>query len=196
MTTNEDKHKGKSNTGKKFSYVYDEIGYKLGGCYAFTPYDNIDRNGKTLVKVGFTVNFRNRFEDYYTSFTTGVYILNLLENPTIKPIPSRDDKKDTNKFYYIKRVFYLKVERFIMDEIIRLGGIRIKSTTRITNADEKGGETEWFYTKIEWVKQAFRNAKEMYDGRLYSPKQDIKKQAKEDLANKDKKFVGNIITFV
>ena len=196
MTTNEDKYKGKGNKGKKFSYVYDEIGYKQGGCYAFTPYDNVDRNGKTLIKVGFTVNFRNRFEDYYTSFTEGVYILNLLENPKIKPEPTRDVKKDTKKFYYVKRVFYLQVEKFIMAEIIRLGGIRVKSTTRITNSDENGGDTEWFYTSPQCVKQAFSTAQNKYEGRLYSPKQDIKKKGKEDLANPDKKFVGTIITFI
>ena len=170
----------KKLTGKKETYVSDTLGFKLGGCYSFTPYDNIDRNGKTLIKVGFTTNFRHRFEDYYTSFTEGVYILNLLESPT-KDIRFRD--KDSKQVYTVKRVRYMQVEKFIMNHIIKNGGLRVKSTTRMRNADIFGGDTEWFYTNFKTVTNAFNAAQNEFGGRLHTENQDIKAKVKEDLAS-------------
>ena len=192
MTTNEDKYKGKGFKGNKFTYVRDELGFNYGGIYAFTPYDNISGDKRTLIKVGMTNNFNRRFDGYYTSFPDGVFVIALLQDPV--------DNIDSVEV----RTHNKHAENYVIEELIRNKQTkRVKSKTRITNADEDGGQTEWFYTTPNIVKamfeRAFKKFKGLSDGRktkLETYNNNIVKDTQEKMNSGKPYFEGKIITFV
>ena len=187
----------KKLTGRKENYITDILKIKGGGLYAFTPFSNLTRVGnKTLVKIGFATTFFKRFEQYYTSFPTGVYIINFLENPTVDKA-TREQRNDNRKFYYVKRALYCVIEKEIMKRIIEKGGIQIRSKNRIRKANEDGGLTEWFYTDIKTVNDVFKDVSEIFKGgKLYKGPDNIKEKGKEEMALPKDKFVGNVVTFI
>ena len=64
-----------------------------------------------------------------------------------------------------RKKYYRKIETVIFKDIEEHGGDRVKATTRIRNADENGGDTEWFYTDEKTLDNAFKNAYKIYGGR-------------------------------
>ena len=72
------------NTGKKWSVMRDELKITGGGLYAITPFSKLDEYGNTLFKIGLATTLHKRMEDYHTVFPMGMYICDVLENPTVK----------------------------------------------------------------------------------------------------------------
>jgi hypothetical protein len=150
----------KNNTGKKMSVITDELELKGGGMYCYLPYATLDKKKKAIFKIGIADNFEKRTEQYHTYFPEGVYMLAFLENPRI-PIKTRSKTETTIKSQY------LKIEKFIMNYLTVGGAIRVYSTTRIRNANEKNeGATEWFYTGERLIHEAFIEAEKKFGGNL------------------------------
>jgi hypothetical protein len=162
----------------KDKVLYDLDNFPLkkneGGLYSILPYERLNR-GKALFKVGLADNFDKRFENYHTDYPIGFYIKNLLASPTkhkedfkVKPIyeglrPSPEEKTVAKKATNIK---YLKhVEKFVFKEIKENGGKQLRTTTRVREANENGGVSEWFYTNERTLDNAFKEAKEKFGGK-------------------------------
>jgi hypothetical protein len=137
---------------KKRTYVGDDLGMKGGGCYAWLAFENVGTNYKAPFKIGYTMDFKKRTEPYLTSHPLGVYFVAFLEKPRIPNI--------TNKKAYIR------IEKFISERIVELGGKRVISTSRPKkNIDENGrGETEFIYCNVKKIHDAFKEAQELYGG--------------------------------
>ena len=146
---------------KKFTIVYDELQIKGGGLYCFLPYSNLDKHHKSILKIGITLNFRSRIEQYHTYFPNGVYMVAFLEEPTA-PIKTRSKKGMT------KKELYLKIETFIMDYMMKKGAKQVFATTRIIKLNENNkGQTEWFYTDENLIHEAFTEAKKKFGGETH-----------------------------
>ena len=179
----------KNNTGRKHSVLKDELGIKGGGIYCLTPFDRIDENGKTVFKIGQSVDLENRLNSYHTDFPTGLYICCILENPPIRTMGTRKYVKADTKI-----AKYLKIEKFIFDYISERGAVQVYSTARIKNANvNKEGATEWFYSDELLIQEAFNIANKKFGGTLhlfYLP--DLNKEY-ETKSKKKPNFIGNIV---
>lgn len=142
---------------KKYSVFRDELDIKHpnGGIYCFMAFEYLDKNKKAVFKIGQTTRpLEKRGDNYHTYFPMGVTTIANLENPT----DGLEDKTnaDTRK----KR--YEQIEKFIINDIIEKGGYQIISTAKSTNR----GKTEWVYTDIDSIYDAFTKAKAKYGGTL------------------------------
>jgi hypothetical protein len=172
---------------KKQTIVRDELNHKGGGIYCYLPFEKLDIHKKAVFKVGLAINFNKRVENYHTYFPLGVYMIAFLDEPPI-PITLR------NKSITSKKSHYLKIEKFIINHIVKNGGVIIHSTTRVNNPnDDKEGATEWIYTNEETIHNAFLDAKKKFSGLLdlYSLG-NINKIGNENEKNKPN-YVGKII---
>ena len=169
---------------KKFKVVKDDLNIKGSGMYCFLPYEQLDEHHKGVFKVGMTIGpFEKRTEQYHTYFPLGVYMVAFLENPTVPKT-------------HTKTSYYLKIEKFIFDSIQSNGGIRIYSTTRIKNPNEKKeGETEWVYCDVHAINSAFLAAQKMFGGKAHTfslRKLNLNKKLREK--EKDEpNYVGKIV---
>ena len=167
---------------RKPSFIRDTLGMvsDRGGLYAIYPFDNINKDGFGLFKVGMAKeSLHNRCDHYYTYFPEKFIIVSLLEFVDYPPevyadkryksvIKLRKSKKNPEgavKTVYHKYVFEKEKEchKFLLDK----GSTQLYSNGRVTNPqlvvgdnDElvklsKKGATEWFYTKEEWIKEWF-----------------------------------------
>ena len=166
---------------KKFSVFEDELDLKHpnGGIYCFFPFDSFDKNKKSIFKIGITTRaLKKRGESYHTYFPTGVTTIAYLENPS---------KGMGNK---TRKAYYEEIEKSIIDYIVEeTGGYQIKTTAKSIN----DGKTEWVYTDIDSIIEAFEVAHHKFGGKgdqfLFD---DIyKARHKEKLRNKH--FVGRIV---
>lgn len=187
----------KNNTGKKIT-VIDELDIKGSGVYCFLPFEKLDKNKKAVFKIGIaTRSFKNRVEQYHTYLPKGVYMVAFLVNPSNRRLRSKTEDLTLKQLY-------LKIEKFIIKDIIENGGKRIYTTTRVKNPNERlEGETEWVYTNEEIIHNAFRKAHEEFKGELklfnletYNP-QSKKLESINDIAkeneNKKPNYVGEIV---
>jgi len=170
--------------------IHDLEDFKLkngdGGLYAILPYDRIDKNGNGLFKVGQADDYKKRFENYHSYYPLGFYYKNLLANPKANRKVNGErlsDKKYLNK-----------IETFIHNDIKKLGGKQLLSTTRIKYAKQNnniGGDTEWFYTNEKTLDTAFQDANNKFGGLNYSAHlKDINKTA--NLKQKKATYTGEI----
>lgn len=155
-----------------------------GGLYAILPYEKLNRNKKALFKVGLADNYDRRFESHHTYYPLGFYYKNLLLNPkkNIADIRKQTDeqfkKKNQGqrptpaqraalkKLTNIKN--YLSAEKAVFAEIKELGGQQLRTTTRVRDANETGGVSEWFYTNEKTLDKAFEKAHKDFGGKLLS----------------------------
>jgi hypothetical protein len=152
----------KNLTGKKAVVLRDELNITGGGLYCIMPYETLDRKGNAIFKVGLALDFNKRMEQYHTYFSNGVYYDAFLQNPPVRTIETR------NKPLQTKTKLYLEIEKFIIDDIVKNGGKRIYSTTRIKNKnDKKEGSTEWIYTNEDTIHRAFLTAEKKYGGQSH-----------------------------
>jgi len=66
---------------KKYTIVYDELQKRGKEFYCFLPYSNLDKHHKSILKIGMTLDFGSRIEQYLTYFPNGVYMFAFLEEP-------------------------------------------------------------------------------------------------------------------
>jgi hypothetical protein len=172
---------------KKHTVLRDELMIKGGGVYCFLPFDNIDKFGNAVFKIGVAIDFNSRTEQYHTYYPLGVYFVAFLKEPRT-PIHLRGKKQITTKEQY------LKIEKYVLEYLVDHGGENIKSTTRTRELNEKlEGKTEWVYAGEKLIHKAFVEAQKNYGGEvmLYSLK-GINKKA----VNKEKiipNYEGKII---
>ena len=181
----------------KFKVIHDIEDFPVratdGGLYAILPYEKLDKDKKALFKVGLADNFDRRFESYHTYYPLGFYYKNLLLNPnkqlnevrkktneqfkkTHKGRPTPEQREALKKTTRIKN--YLSAEKSVFRDIKELGGQQLRTTTRVKNANETGGESEWFYTNQETLDKAFAKANKEYGGKLLATHlNDINKNA-------------------
>lgn len=169
---------------KKFSVFEDELGVKHpnGGIYCLWPFDSFDKNKKSIFKIGITTRaLKKRGESYHTYFPTGVTLIANLENPSIGL-----NKKGKEA----RRAFYEEIEQSIIDYIVdETGGYQIKTTAKSIN----DGKTEWVYTDIDSIIEAFEVAHYKYGGtgERFDFDDYYKQKHREKL--KKKHFLGRIV---
>lgn len=125
--------------------VVEDLKIKTGGIYCFLPFERLDEHNCAVFKIGLSVDFRNRIEQYHTYFGLGVYMVAFLEY-------KGDEKKTRSQLQTI--------ERYVFNHIKEAGGVPIKSTTRVKNS----GSTEWIYTNEKDIHDAFQSAWKHFQG--------------------------------
>lgn len=161
----------KRMTGRKKNVLMDDMGYKKtdGGLYCILPFANLNENAEMkgdermgAFKLGMTTSFVQRLDQYHTTFPLGVHIFAILSDIPIPP-GTRARPKPT------KKTWYLKAEKFLFQEITRLGAKQVRSTTRIhglgTNL-ELGGQSEYFLCSIDQIHEAFTSTWKKFGGQL------------------------------
>lgn len=165
---------------KKHSVFEDELHLKHpnGGIYCFLPFNSFDKNKKSIFKIGMTTKaLRYRGDGYHTYFPMGVATIAYLENPS-KGIGSQ-----------ARKAFYEKIEKFIIEKIIESGGYQIKTTAKYSNE----GKTEWVYTDLDTIIEAFEMAHYEYGGTgdQFDLDDDYRARNREILRKKH--FIGRIV---
>jgi T5orf172 domain len=146
-----------------------------GGVYAYLPFDNLDKDGKSIFKIGMTTNFHKRENNYHTSLPQGVWRAATLQNPTEKAYSGKTEED--------LAAHYVKIEKKIFKDIRDYGG-KVLSKNHRRKYNE--GETEWIYTNEDNIEKAFNVAEDKYGGHLTIGT--LNKLPKE----KDATFVGKI----
>ena len=118
------------------------------GIYCFFPFDQLDKKGFGVFKIGMTTSFDNRIKNYHTYLPKGVYYKCFLKNPTQK----RNGMDVAS--------YYIHIEREIFDDVKTLGGQVITMDIRKNNY----GETEWIYANEQMIEDAFDKAYAKYGG--------------------------------
>ena len=168
---------------RKPSFIRDTLGMvsDKGGLYAIYPFDNINRDGFGLYKIGMAKeSLHDRCDHYSTYFPDKFIIVSLLvfleyppevyANPkkyqSIKTIrKSKQNPDGGKKFIYNRYIFEREkaCHKFLLDK----GSTQLYSNGRVRNPQvavgdtgepvkiSKKGATEWFYTKEEWIKEWF-----------------------------------------
>jgi hypothetical protein len=178
------------NTGRKVSVIRDELKISGGGLYCFLPFDNLDKDKKSIFKIGLANDFSHRVEGYHTYFPNGVLMVSFLQNPPV-PRMTRANPGETKKVTH-----YAVIEKFILNYISANGGKRIHSTTRVRNPDsESKGATEWTYIDQHTIHDAFTQAKLKFGGNLhtYNINENTYKATLKKEKDKKNTFVGEII---
>ncbi len=178
----------KRNTGKKYTVQGDELNVRGGGIYCYMPFEELDAHNKALFKIGLAIDFNKRLENYHTYFPLGLYMVAFFANPPV-PMQLRGQKRITKKMHY------QTIEKFIFNYVSDHGGNRIYSTTRVRNPNaENVGETEWIYTTVNSIHEAFHAAWKKFGGNepMIFNLEGINKTAK---ANEKKlpSYVGRIV---
>lgn len=169
----DDKHFG--DLVHKFEQRPNDI--KHGGVYAYLPFDNLDKKGKSMYKIGMTKNFYKRESNYHTYLPKGMWQVAFLVKPT-KYKPSDDNNK-----------YYAMVERWIFKRVIALGGKVLSEHYRSRNK----GETEWVYTDEDTIHTAFEEAQKRFGGKeiLF----DTNAGLPDSKDKRDARFVGEIFFY-
>ena len=167
----------KKLTGRKYQVFRDEYQLRgLGGCYCLMPYERLDDKNKCLFKIGMTLDFTSRIEEYHTYFPEGLYSVAFLVDPIV---PEWDFTKkkiwfDNNKGAKIKDLQkamrtarYKEVESFLFEQVrLSPSAQRLFSTTRVRQRDPitKKGATEWVYTDCDTIHLMFDKAHSTFPG--------------------------------
>jgi hypothetical protein len=125
----------KNNTGKKVSVLRDELLIHGPGIYAHTPYQNLDKKGRLLYKIGESSDLVTRIDNYHTYFLEGVYITATLTNikgktETRSATANRTAKRKNTP--QPPKSLRLEIEKFIIDHIAQnKSAHRLYSTARV-----------------------------------------------------------------
>jgi hypothetical protein len=174
---------------KKKLVLKDELDIKGGGIYCILPYERLNKEKKAVFKIGLATDFNKRMESYFTSYPLGFYYVAFLENPTAKRISRKNGRYElTIKEYYIK------IEKLVIDTIIKNGGTLITSTARVHHLNESmEGQTEWVYATENMILDAFDVANKKYGGILHKfHLKGINKIAKSNESNKPN-YIAEIV---
>ena len=178
----------KNKTGRKWSVLKDELKISGGGIYCVTPFDTLDNHGKTLYKIGMSLDLSKRLDDYITYFPNGVYMIAFLANPPVRVRDTRYVSQET------KKSKYSKIEKDIFDYLVSKKAVQIHSPARVRNLnDRKEGQTEWFYCSEELIHEAFQQAYDKFggDGHLFTFENINEKAAASE--RRKPNYVGKII---
>jgi hypothetical protein len=167
----------KKLTGRKYGIFRDDYGLKnAGGCYCFMPYDKVDDNNRCLFKIGMTLDFTKRIEEFHTYFPEGIYSVAFLVDPTVEDWNNAEKtqwyaKKKKNENMTLAKAMktkaYKEIESFLFEQVqSQPSAIRLYSTTRVKDPHPttKKGITEWVYTDCDTIHAAFDVAHAKYPG--------------------------------
>ena len=173
---------------KQPKVIKDILNIKGGGVYCYLPFEKLDDEGNAVFKIGMAIDFTQRTGAYHSYFPLGVYLVAFLINPEMK-VTRFDTVKSS------KTSFYKKIEKQVIDYIIKNGGQRIYTSTRVLQPNEDNyGSSEWIYANETVIHEAFIKAQEEHGGRteLYYLDNNINTIAR---ANKRKKpnYVAEIV---
>ena len=118
------------------------------GVYCFFPFDQLDKKGFGVFKIGMTTSFDNRIRNYHTYLPKGMFFKCFLNNPTKK------------KSGMELAAYYKLIEKEIFEHVKALGGQVITMDIRKHNY----GETEWIYANEKMIEKAFDDAFDKYGG--------------------------------
>ena len=139
---------------RKENVIRDELKIKGDGFYCFFPFERLDKYHKGIFKIGYTTNTNsNRVENYHTYFSLGVYVIASLENLYSKGIVRNG---------YTKDMFYRTIEDHLFRILERSGAEPINTTTRVM----RESKSEWFYTNVKTIHNAFIEISNQYGGDL------------------------------
>lgn len=173
----------------KHTVIRDELKITGSGVYSFSPYQEFDKHGWSVFKIGISLNINKRIDGYHTSFPMGLWITDILHN-----IPLQRQTRNSPKVS--ERKHLEEIERFIFEELIARGGKAIYSTTRFRDANQSGqGRTEWIYCDPDDLADVFLLAHDMWKGKLLKStlnQQDMRRNKRENM--KKPHFIGKIIT--
>jgi hypothetical protein len=128
------------NGGKMMLKELDKA--ESGGLYVLAP---VMKAGSYQMKVGRTVNFRNRLNDYHLCYNAGYYVIALL------PLKARTPSKD-------RLSITMKLEKAAGE---KLGKPR-------TYANRKTRGSEWYYKSTRQILKIFKELhKEFKDGNYF-----------------------------
>lgn len=143
--------------GRKINILKDELKITGAGLYAFLPFENLDTKDKAVIKIGESADLSRRSSDYTTYFPQGVYMLAFLTNIKGK-LETRSNKQKTG------RALREEIEYFIIDYVAKNGGKKLYSTDRVRRPNGTlEGQTEWVYTDIPLLHEAFEKASIEYN---------------------------------
>jgi hypothetical protein len=176
----------------KYTVIRDELKLRGGGLYAFMPFEKLDGDKKAVFKIGLALDLSNRTENYHTYYPLGVYMVAFLNE-----IPARKYLRSMKKDMSTKEL-YLEIEKFIFNTVIRNGGKRLHTTTRVKNQNNKmEGETEWIYCSVNDIHEAFSEAQIKFGGDVNTfDLNSINATAQQSMNSKKKKYIGEIIYFL
>lgn len=176
----------------KYTVIRDDLKLKGGGLYAFMPFEKLDANGRAVFKIGLALDLSNRTEQYHTYFPLGVYMVAFLNE-----IPARKYLRSMKKDMTTKEL-YLEIEKFIFNTVIKNGGKRLHSTTRVKNQNNKmEGQTEWVYCSVDDIHKAFSEAQVKFGGDVNTfDLNGINATAQQSINSQKKKYIGEIIYFL
>ena len=140
------------------------------------PYETVDYKDNAIFKIGMTLDFEKRVDQYHTYFPNGVYNIAFLTEPFKTYLWTKTKKKEWKAKYgnnglslakALKIEHFKKIESTIFQYIKNNNGIRIHSTARIKKRNEnKEGETEWVYTNTDLIHDAFEHAQNIFGGTM------------------------------
>lgn len=144
--------------------VLDELGIKKneGGLYAILQYDDLDKNGFSVFKLGLTINYQKRIDSYHTTGgNLGSYIIALLSE-----IPT---PKITRGTKITHKMQLLRAEKYLFAQMVKNGARRIHSNTHIVGFNDAagGGETEQFFCDQKMIEQSMVATRKEYGGVLH-----------------------------
>lgn len=167
---------------KKWTVVRDELGVRGPGLYAIYPFERLNRFNKGVFKVGMSLKLDERIDgDYHRDFPFGVYFLEFLQEPSGTRITRQTKAKKGDV-----RKALLQYEKELLEKIVKKGGERIYSTTRVVNQNKQGlGATEWVYSTPKMIHDSFGELHREYGGVAQSFP--LNKEALETNAKKNSK---------
>lgn len=176
----------------KYTVIKDELKLSGGGLYCFMPFEKLDKHKKAVFKIGLASgDLSKRTENYHTYYPLGVYMVAFLNQ-----IPTRKYLRSMKKDMTAKEL-YLEIEKFIFDAVIKNGGKRLHSTTRVKNKNDKlEGQTEWVYCSENDIHNAFLEAQLKFGGNLNNFYLDGINDTAKQSEKHNPKYKGEIIFFL
>ena len=144
----------------KKSYNIDELDNELkhiskfGGVYVLSPYANLDDKGRSVFKIGMSLQLKTRCDNYLTYFNMvhfHSFIVGFKDSEYIKFKKNNPELNfDDNENNKIKKLELFraiaKVEKELIDGIFKLD----KKSRKLQFA-QRGVNSEWIYTKSKYI---------------------------------------------
>jgi hypothetical protein len=182
---------------KKYKHLEEiekDIGLKFtheSGLYSFSPYKPVvsgEYKGYCVFKIGMSSSkLGRRYDNYITYFPRGVFFNSFIINVGL-------EKKDVST---IKSKMQA-MEKFIFNYLEGLG----RKKFRYVNSGERiknGGDTEWCFTKPEYIDEAFKRCSNEFGGSFLGFETDFNNEVLKEYSkeingpNSKVYFEGNIL---
>jgi hypothetical protein len=178
----------------KYTVANDDLKLKnKNGLYCFLPYENLDKKGKAIFKIGMTTqDFANRIENYHSYYPMGVYMVFFLSFSKKRVSTDVDKKKEQLK---LEKSRFESIEKELFELVVKNEGKRIKFPSRPSQSWMF--PSEWFYTDIQTLQTSFEEIQKIHGGKLLSfHLDDIANNFKNNKKDKRDKYLAEIVYYV